>query len=334
MRFLADERDDAWDARLDEFAEANSTGRPGVVWSPYHYSGWARVRELDGWSAVRLLRDDGTPLAQVLLRRRGNLAAAAYCPGGFLGATPVAADEFVRNLRAHLGVRVLYARVHVLTPTSFLEQNLQSAKWAPVAKNLSSGKSLRLRLDGSEQDRQELLSFNWRRNLRRGERHENTITVAEHPSGAEIASVHKELRALKGQHVNTWESSIPHVERMIEGFNSRLVVVRCENERGVVRAIRGAIITGSCAYDMLAATTTEGRKHYSSYVTFWALANELARRGATSYDLAGIDEDENRGVFDFKNGTGAVPITYGGEFESAAPTALRSILGNLLVRMR
>ena len=334
MFVVAHESDSQWDDRLDRVSIATtSTDRIGA-WTPYNYSGWARVKALDGWQPIRLNRADGSPLTQVLVRKKGGVVAAAYCPGGFLGAEPVNAAQFSELLRATLHVRVLYARVHMLTPTKFVEPALEGVGWHRARSMLSSGRSLKLRLDASEEQRQESLSFNWRRNLRRGERHENIVSVVERPNATEIASLHDELEQLKGDHVNTWESSLPHVERLIEGFGSRLVVVKCVSEQGNLRAIRGAIITGGCAYDMLASTSAEGRKHYSSYVTFWALANELARRGVVRYDLGGVDEVKNRGVFDFKNGTGAMDIHYGGEFEAAIPSATRGLLSSLISRLR
>ena len=334
MLVVAHESDSQWDARLDRTSVAlNSPDRIGA-WSPYNYSGWARVKELDGWRPIRLNRADGAPLTQVLVRQKGGLVAAAYCPGGFLGTEPTDASEFTRFLQGILKVRLLYARTHQLTPTKFVEPDLERTGWSRARNALGSGRSLKLRLDASLEERQESLSFNWRRNLRRGERHENVCTVVEHPSAADIASLHDELEHLKGDHVNTWESSLPHVERLLEGFGSRLVVVKCVSEQGRLRAIRGAIITGGCAYDMLAATSSEGRKHYSSYVTFWSLANELARRGVIRYDLGGVDEVNNRGVFDFKNGTGAMDIRYGGEFEAATPASVRGLLSSLMLRFR
>lgn len=334
MFVVAHESDSQWDARLDGTSVAPDSRSHVGAWSPYNYSGWARVKELDGWRPIRLNRADGAPLTQVLVRQKGGLVAAAYCPGGFLGTEPTDASEFTRFLRGILKVRLLYSRVHQLTPTRFAETNLEHSGWTRARNTLSSGRSLKLRLGLSEEERQEALSFNWRRNLRRGERHENLVTVVEHPSAVEIASLHGELEHLKGDHVNTWESSLPHVERLLEGFGSRLVVVKCVSEEGQLRAIRGAIITGGCAYDMLASTSADGRKHYSSYVTFWSLANELARRGVVRYDLGGIDELENRGVFDFKNGTGAMHIHYGGEFEAATPASVRGLLSSLMLRFR
>ena len=86
--------------------------------------------------------------------------------------------------------------------------------------------------------------------------------------------------------------------------------------------------------DFLAATSYEGRKHYASHATLWALANELARRGVVRYDLGGVDPVLNKGVYDFKHGTGAMEVPYGGEFDAASPALIRSVAGRLAVRFR
>jgi hypothetical protein len=258
----------------------------------------------------------------------------AYCPGGFAANRAVDANAFTRFLQTTLGARLIYVRVHCLTPTKFGDAGMQQAGWRTTAATLGARTSLTLRLDSTVEQRTDGLSFNWRRNLRRAEKHENNVSIDAIPSSESIALLQRELVQLKGAHVNTWESSQPHVERLISGFGARLVIATCTSSEGVVRAIRGVIITGGCAYDILAAAAMDGRKHYSSHITLWTLANELASRGVIRYDLGGVDPERNRGVYDFKHGTGAMEITYGGEFDYAYPRPLRGILSSLSTRLR
>ena len=325
--------DAEWDRALDKVVIWTGNDHSVGVWTPHNYSGWARLKELDGWSHLRLVDDTDTPIAQVLVKRKGSVAVA-YAPGGFLAARHIEAREFVSFLRRETGAAFVYARIHMLTPTKFFNPDMHALGWAPVSKRLGAAESLKMRLDHPVEERRAALSFNWRRNLKRCEQHENVITIESNPNAEEIVRLHAELESLKGEHVNTWESSLPHVQIAIKHFGSRLVVAKCVNEQGVLRAIRGAVVTGGCAFDVLAATTYEGRKHYASHGTMWALANELACRGVVRYDLGGVDPVGNRGVYDFKHGTGAMEITYGGEYDAAFPAIARRAASMLAVRFR
>lgn len=325
--------DAEWDSALDRVVVWTGDDHPVGVWGPYNYSGWARVKELDGWRHLRIIDDSGLPVAQTLLKQKGP-AVVAYAPGGFVCKRPVGARDYVSLLRRETGAMLLYSRTHMMIPKKYSDPDRLGAGWVPVSHHLGARLTLTMRLDLAESERREALSFNWRRNLRRSEQHSNVFSIEEHPSIDDIVSLQEELGTLKGGHVISWEASRSHVEKLVRSFGSRLVVAKCVSEQGRLRSIRGAIITGGCAYDMLAATSLEGRKHYASHGTLWALANELAKRGAVRYDLGGVDAENNRGVYDFKNGTGATEVTYGGEFDVALPTFSRAVISAIALRFR
>lgn len=311
-----------WDKQVDEAG----------AWAPHNYSGWAELKKLDGWKPLRIIDAERHPVAQVLTKTICGKFTIAYAPGGFLTNFNVDAGVLTTFLADHLKSTMLYCRIHMLTPTRLKELALEQAHWKRSHSAMSSGESLKLRLDSTIEQRESLLSFNWRRNLRRGQKHDNVVELVRNPSSDEIVSTHLELERLKGNLVNTWESSTRHVDAALSGFGKQLVLVRCTSPDGVLRSIRGAVVTGggTSAYDFLAATTEDGRKHYSSYVTLWHLANELSRRGVLRYDLGGVDRLDNKGVFDFKNGTGAVPISYGGEFDFTNPRLMRPLVSRLV----
>ena len=50
------------------------------------------------------------------------------------------------------------------------------------------------------------------------------------------------------------------------------------------------------------------------------------------FDLGGIDPINNRGVYDFKKGTGATQIDYEGEWDTAKPLWFRRIASMLIAR--
>lgn len=312
-----------WDSKLDQ---SGST-------SPYNNAGWALVKKLDGWRSIRTELRDGTALTQVLIRTRPGLTVA-YCPGGFVGSAAIDAESFTEFISQEIGGKVVYSRINMLSAVRDVHEPLVASGWKVATASLAAHESLQLQLDLPESARREKLSTNWGRNLRRAEKHDNLTEVAVRPSAAEIVKMHMELMQLKGGVVPGWVVSEEQVQSFLDGFQGRFVMVRCIGSDGAIRAIRGAVITGTTAYDMLAASTMVGRKHYSSHHAFWVLANELARRGSTRYDLGGIDAITNRGVYDFKQGTGAELIRYRGEFECARPLIFRSVIGRIVALRR
>jgi lipid II:glycine glycyltransferase (peptidoglycan interpeptide bridge formation enzyme) len=314
-----------WDHQLDRVA----------AWAPHNYSGWAKMKSLDGWSALRIVDPDDLPIAQVLIKKVQPWATVAYCPGGFTTQSPIDAKDFTHHIARWTKSRLMYVRPHMITPTSILNLRLSEYGWVRVYQTMSSGQSLELRLDTPEAERLESLSTNWKRNLHRSSKHENFVAIEQAPNAELISRTHRALVDLKGEHLQSWESNSSHVTALIHGFGSRLVIAKCTNRVGDLLAVRGAVLTanGKVAFDIIASTTADGRKHYSSHACFWALANELSRRGVVRYDLGGVDEANNKGVFDFKNGTGAVPIAYGGEFDTATPKAIRPMLSRIMSRV-
>jgi lipid II:glycine glycyltransferase (peptidoglycan interpeptide bridge formation enzyme) len=113
-------------------------------------------------------------------------------------------------------------------------------------------------------------------------------------------------------------------------FGDQCVLVRCDDAQGRLLALRGALTLGTKGWDTLAAATLEARKVYASHATFWELMRVCAERGVAWYDMGGIDPVRNRGVYDFKNGTGAAPLNYLGEWERASPTWLAPLAGRLV----
>jgi len=314
-----------WDRQLDRVA----------AWAPHNYSGWAKMRSLDGWEALRIVDLDNHPVAQVLLKKVRPWVTVAYCPGGFVSRSPIDAEGFTNQIATLTKSRLLYVRAHMTTPLSILNLQLGEHGWANVHQLMSSGQSLELQLDTPESERLARLSSNWKRNLNRSSKHENYSSIEKTPSPELISQTHHALVDLKGRHLRSWESDNERVAALIEGFGTRLVVAKSTNHAGELQAVRGAILTagGNVAFDIIASTTTEGRKRYSSHACFWVLANELGARGVKRYDLGGVDEIRNKGVFDFKNGTGATPVIYGGEFDSAIPKAMRPILSRIVSRV-
>ena len=92
------------------------------------------------------------------------------------------------------------------------------------------------------------------------------------------------------------------------------------------------VIVGSTAMDLLAVAGGEARKVYASHATLWALLDHCSRLGLRDYDLSGVDPVGNKGVFDFKHGTGASLVECLGEWEWASLPGLCQAVNWLVAR--
>jgi lipid II:glycine glycyltransferase (peptidoglycan interpeptide bridge formation enzyme) len=175
-------------------------------------------------------------------------------------------------------------------------------------------------------------SSNWKRNYKRSLRSAVQPYVWNNASPDQLESAYRimdEYKKVEGVKLQMSASDIRSVQHC---FGSDLVLIRMDDEAGSLLSVRGALIQQTIAWDFIAVTTPEGRKTYSSHRTLIALAQECARRGCTTLELGGIDPENNKGVFDFKNGTGARITTYSGEWDQSVPNGLRNLVSLILTR--
>ncbi len=314
--------DASWDRLIDELGAT----------SPYTYSGWARFKADDGWSPLRLTDPAGRCAVQLLVKHTAPGAVVAWAPGSPLGdVSACTTADVLANLRAARRAVIHYVRLgatHASRDTD--EQALRAGGWSTVDAPLSSGQSLIVPLQDDEATRLVACSSNWSRNLKRGRSRDNLVSVWTSPDPRSIADLHDELQNFKGAHVVDWRSQSERITALIREFGDRLVVVQCRDGNGDLHAVRGAIICSGAAFDIIAATSIEGRRRYSSHVALWELMNELARRGVGKFDMGGVDPVRNKGVYDFKHGVGAHDVRYLGEWDAASPAILRSVLGRIV----
>ena len=309
-----------WDARL---LELNSS-------CVYQSSSWSNHRVKFGWKSVRLISETNRCYAQVLYKSVFK-TTVAWIPGGPLGDQAEVTTELVAAIQRITKSKHVYVRLNLLEESDVdIVQSLQTNNWYQVSTKLSSGLSLIYRLDKDEPTRRNALSANWGRNLRRGESRNSKPYLWTEVSADVISDLYTQLSEYKDLTESGEIPSAATIESLIKCCTSELRVIRCDDEAGKPLAVRGALIFGSKAWDIFAAVSPQGRKQYSSYVTAWSLLNHCATENCRTYDLSGIDPVKNKGVYDFKHGTGATEIKYIGEWESGSPFFVQPIVSRLL----
>ena len=266
--------------------------------------------------------------------RRGPFGTAmAWAPGGFGGDLELLDNAFSSSLKKLLSARLLYVRFGMMI--DFAQDKaalLTGSGFTKSKKPIGAKQSMLLGIHTDDEEMLRSASSNWKRNHKRSLRLATEPYVWNNASPDQLENAYRlmdEYKKVEGVKIQMSASDIRSVQHC---FGSDLVLIRMDDEAGNLLSVRGALIQQTIAWDFIAVTTPEGRKTYSSHRTLNALAQECARRGCTTLELGGIDPENNKGVFDFKNGTGAKLTTYLGEWERSAPSGFHKLVSMILAR--
>ncbi|APW44168.1 lipid II:glycine glycyltransferase FemX [Rhodoferax saidenbachensis] len=312
-----------WDAlilRLEDF-------------TVYQSHAWGEHRARFGWLPVRMVARRNSQVvaaAQILVRRYPLGVGVVWIPGGPLGDIQSWNKDFRQAIRKLSGLKFLYCRFNALgVRANGVDEMLDSNGWARSSQPLSSGMSLEYRPSLPEEERLQMCSGNWRHNLRRSFKRGLSTSVWANPDPVEMMRAYESMQELKGLAAQT---SKDEIESLLSAFGKHCVIVRCDDEQGNLLALRGALAMGGKAWDMFAVANPAGRKVYASHSAFWFLMNQCAIMGVQWYDMSGADPVNNRGVYDFKKGSGATDFTQVGEWDFASPFFLRKPVSYLIGR--
>lgn len=311
-----------WDARV----EALGGGF-------YQSHGWGEVRRIAGWQPLRLLaiaNNQDVAAANILVRRHMGIPVC-WIPGGPVGPASCYDASFRKALARFTGARLLYCRMSLLREDRNDEASvLQGAGWRRPAIRMSSGLTMLYSLEGDSSERMARASGNWRHNLKRSGRHGLRVEHWPNPDPAEMSALYREMEGLKSLAVQHSEAEL---RAMLENMGNQIAIFRCVDSEGKLLALRAAGLFGDTAWDLLAAAGAAARKVYASHATLWALLEHCRTLGMLHYDLSGVDPVGNKGVYDFKQGTGARLVECLGEWEWATLPGMR--LGvNLALKRR
>ena len=319
--FEGDDR--AWDELLNDLGQI----------CVYQSSNWARHKSSAGWTSVRVIKTiNNSQLAvQFLVRRAPFGIAVAWAPGGFSGDLGILDKDFSSSLKKLLSARFLYVRFGMMIDFSEDKAAILSESGFTKSKNpIGAKQSMVLRVQTDEEKMLSSASGNWKRNYKRSLRSPVAPYVWNDASPEQLESAYRlmnEYKKIDGVKLQMTAADIKSIQK---SFGENLVLIRMDDENGKLLSVRGALVHQSTAWDFIAVTTPGGRKTYSSHRTLISLAQECARRRCTALELGGIDPENNKGVFDFKNGTGAQITTYLGEWETAHPSWIRRVVSRIV----
>ena len=321
-----DEADSRWDLIISQFSDG----------SIYQTTKWAKHKESSGWQVIRLVKlDRNHPVAAAqCLFRRGPLGSVViWVAGGPIGDIDSVSSDFVNIVKQQTSARFLYIRVAVMRQTDAASANaLTTQGWRQSSAIIGTKSSLVHSLDVEESIRRSRCSSNWKRNLKRSAQNEGLTYIWKSPDAKSIADAYAQMDEFKDIKGVSLARSCDDLQSVINTFGDSLILVRSDDKDGAPLAIRGALLFNVTAWDFIAVTTPAGRKKYASHAVFWALAEQCFQLGIKQFDLGGIDPVNNRGVYDFKKGTGTTQVDYLGEWETSSPTWFRGIASRLISR--
>ena len=316
--------DDAtWDATLTRLGQH----------SVYQSSSWGRHKVRSGWEVIRVdKKSETTQIAiQILIRRAPLGVCIGWAPGGFAGDISLLDHSFVASLKSLLGAKIVYLRCGMMTKeTQVAQHRFLEAGLKRCNNTIGAQRSMLLVVDSDPETMLAKTSGNWKRNYKRSLRLPQTPYIWSNIEPTVLEHAYQSMDEFKKVKNVTLGMSADDIRSVLDEFGDRLLLVRLDDEEGNVLSIRGALIHQDYAWDYIAVTTPQGRKNYSSHRTLIALASAAAQRGCTLLELGGIDPVKNKGVFDFKQGTGAQEITYLGEWEQANPSWARRAISRII----
>jgi len=295
---------------------------------------WGEYKSHSNWVPVRVigLSDDKlVVMVQLLVRSYPLGFGVVWVPGGVVGSIKQWADSLLEVVKKITGINYLILKVNDMREkSSYDEMLLEKAGWFRSQNPLSSGLSLQWNLERTRSEMQSNLTKNWRHNLKRSNKYKLRFVLWEEPSISEIRSLYKEMEQFKGL---TQQFSFIEIKNIIDMMKDNLLLFRCLDVNKKLVAMRACITIEDKAWDLMAVAGKNARKNYASYGLFWELIRECTTRGVKWYDLGGIDPEKNKGVWNFKKGTGAEPIEYLGEWERTNSRIFLLIM-NLMLKCR
>ena len=291
----------------------------------YQTFNWGAHRERSGWKAFRWARknenNETISMVQVLAKILPFGIVAAWITGGPTGDTDIWVKDIVTLIKKETASKVLYIRMLNNKPSNEQDaRKLIKNGWTRPRTKLRSGLSMLLDLNNEPEEIKKSFSKNWKHNLRRGEKRNLDISLWESPDAELIYDLYQSMQQLKGLDE---QFTLEELKGIFKYMGEYIEVYRCVDETGRLIALRGCFILGEYGWDLFAAAASEARKIYATYVLFWTLMQRSKSLGVKTYDLMGIDPENNKGVYNFKKGTGSKEIKYLGEWEWASLPLLK-----------
>jgi lipid II:glycine glycyltransferase (peptidoglycan interpeptide bridge formation enzyme) len=303
----------AWDA----FVEANPLG------SYLQLSGWARVKAVNGWSAVRV-RDgagDAEAGAQVLLRRPGPLPwSFAYAPRGPVLArwddAGIAAFTVAVRKRLRRAGRVSHLRIDPEIERGAgpdaggaVTSALEAAGWRP-APPIQPVSTRVIDLAADEAALWGDLRKKWRQYVNKARTGGVTVVDAGPERLDDFYRIYRETADRAGFLIRAASAYRDVWDAFGPSGHARLLFAELAD--GTPVATLFLVRAGTRVVEPYGGMTEAGADSRANYLLKWEAIRSSREQGATTYDLWGL---AHAGIAHFKTGFGGREIAYIGAWD-------------------
>jgi hypothetical protein len=165
----------------------------------------------------------------------------------------------------------------------------------------------------------------WRRNLAKGEKAGVKITRSvESDDFDQFERIFLELTKQKNFKANQDVRFFKGVQFDVPE-KQKLILHLAWQGQELVAGHLGSFV-GDTAIYLLGAANAKGRDLRASYLLHWAVIEYARGAGSVYYDLGGIDQDQNPGVFRFKKGFNGRAVADVGPYECSPDMVRRGLL--------
>lgn len=315
-RLVVIDRPEVWERLLLAYTDYNI----------YQSYSWGDYKRMQGWEVRRFvyyIGDRDISLAQCLTKRvLGRHWTVMWVPGGPLynkSGSAAGADclkEMLNLIIKEEGHNGFYIRIYpMVEKDEEMAYALRDIGFRCPKVCLSKGLTYLMVLEQAEEaGLKERMSSNWRHNLNRSYRKKPELICDLNEENIKgFFDIYIEMIRLKG--IKAGFSKI-EILSLKEAFrhNGNMKLFLCKAGNSFVSG-RIICIVGNKAYDIAAATTIEGRRHYASYFLMWEVIRWCLNNGISYFDMSGADPIDAPSVLNFKKGAGGKPVEYAGEWE-------------------
>ncbi|MHB9033557.1 MAG: lipid II:glycine glycyltransferase FemX [Anaerolineae bacterium] len=319
MRVLqADERDFN-PQRWDMMVAADPAGHLLQTWA------WADLKRLAGWQTERwYVEENGTCFcgAQVLFQRKGPLQFAYLPKGPFVAQdNPAALDLLWQKLHQRCRQRLA---ISLKLEPEWESQDTAKLEWLEYHGFTASPitiQPLRTIMVDLQPDEGEILAHmksKWRYNIRLSERRGVTVRAGE---PADIPAFYELLR-ITGERDHFGIHTLAYYQNAYMGYaDAQCVKLLLAEYEGELLAGLMVFAFNRQAWYLYGASNNTHRELMVNHQLQWRAMQWAKSQGCKQYDLWGIagsegnEEDQLKGVGQFKSGFGGRVVEYVGAFD-------------------
>ena len=267
---------------------------------------WGEYKKKENWIIKRykfINKNDENLYFQLLIKKKFFLKLI-WIPGGLLGKIDNNINEligeFKKLFKGFFIVRISFSKKFKDSDYKILKQN-----FTKINNKSFANKTMLLTLPNTTEELKIKLSRNWRHNYKRSLKYKNKIVPYNSKMFNNILEVYKDMENNK----NIAKIYSPYeLNSLLNCMNDYITTRVILNDNNDILSFRSVLIYKNKAWDFLAATSSKGRKNYSSYFNTFEILKHCIQEKVNNYDLSGIDMENNIGVYNFKKGTGSFEI--------------------------